>query len=68
MGSWGYPQWIMLAVILFEFVGGCLRMAQSEAKQVEDVKWRKQHAEALLFTHTLLNLFEVWLLAKSGFW
>jgi hypothetical protein len=43
-------------------------MAQSEAKQVEDVKWRKQHAEAFLFTHTLLNLFEVWLLAKGGFW
>ena len=68
MSNWQYPQWIMLSLILFEFVGGCLRMTQTEAKQIAEVIKRKKDAEFYLVAHTLLNVFEVCLLAKGGFW
>ena len=68
MSNWNYPQWIMLFIILWEFVGGCLRMAKPKEKLIEDVIFRKEHAELILFIHTIMNIIEVWILAKGGFW
>lgn len=68
MSNWQFPQWIMLTIILFEFVGGCIRLTKTEAEMIKKAKEQKQLAEFYLVIHTLLNIFEVWILAKGGFW
>ncbi len=68
MSNWNWPQYCMLGLIMLKFANGCLRMTESEEKAIKRIKEAKKMAESTLILHTLVNLFECYILAKGGFW
>ena len=68
MNNWNWPQWIMLGMIPFQFTAGCMRMTQSKEKYLIQAAKQREDAEFNLVIHTLVNIFECYVLAKGGFW
>ena len=72
MSNWGWPQWVMIVLMLFGLVGRiCIEVANSQKDNIEllaDAFRRKDNWKLNMALGTLMVLFEWFVLAKGGFW
>lgn len=72
MSNWQYPQWIMASLFVLALVARIVRYVdnsrKSDAELLLSAKTDANNWEVEIFKTTIIFMFEVWLLAKGGFW
>ena len=72
MSNWHYPQWIMLILIALSVVSKITNSIENKDKSTEAMitEWAKKKSEWKedIYFHVVTLIFQMWLLAKGGFW
>ena len=72
MSNWGWPQWVMLVLLIVSMVQNVIIGVKDRQKTPEqlllDAAARKAEWQLRIFIGTLVLLFEMFVLAKGGFW
>ena len=72
MSNWGWPQWVMLVLLIVSLVQNVIIGVKDSQKTHEqlllDVVERKAEWQLRIFIGTVILLIEMFILAKGGFW
>ena len=72
MSNWGWPQWVMLVLLIVSLVQNVIIGVKDSQKTHEqlllDAVERKAEWQLRIFIGTVVLLVEMFILAKGGFW
>lgn len=72
MSNWGWPQWVIMTLLVVSMVQNVIIGVRDGQKTPEqlllDASERKTQWELRIFIGTLILLFEMFVLGQGGFW
>lgn len=72
MSVWGWPQWVVLILLVMSIVQnviiGVMDSQKTHEQLLLDAAARKDEWQLRIFIVTVIKLFEMFLLAEGGFW